>query len=413
MDDSQIFEWIRFAPKGRWWVSRWNLRPEVKAELNLPGRVIIKDTTLREGEETPNVVMSLEDKMAIARMLSDMGIPEADAGYVGAVERDREFCRKVKSKGLRLKLAAHARALIPDFRKEIDTIAKTGVEIIQLVLHPVPVEDFKKKDYFVRIGEAVRYAKESGLFVTLLSTLPKWELNFCRELFQAAVEGGVDRICPGGMGCVHTTAYKNLVRWIKTLFPAVQVGVHVHNDFGLATACSLAAVEAGAEAIDAAVNGMCDRSGIAALEEVAMALTILYGINLGIKLDGFARLSELVQKISGVRVQPYKPIVGENAFIQTTDAHIVAELKGKWFLMNSFDPSLMGGKGKILFGPQALNGQGLRAKIRAMGLEATERQIAELLGDLENLLKTQRSISEQEVERLVKMKIQPEKKGSS
>jgi len=149
-------------------VSRWNLRPEVMGELNLPAKVIIKDTTLREGEETPNVAMTLEDKMAIARMLSEMGIPEADAGYVGAVEREREFVWKVKSEGLRLKLAAHARALIPDFKKEIDTVAEAGVEIIQLVLHPVPAEGFEKKDYSARIGEAVRHAKERGLFVTLL-----------------------------------------------------------------------------------------------------------------------------------------------------------------------------------------------------------------------------------------------------
>jgi len=190
------------------------------------------------------------------------------------------------------------------------------------------------------------------------------------------------------------------------------VGVHVHNDFGLGTACSLAAVEAGAEVVDAAVNGMCDRSGIAALEEVAMALTVLYGVDLGIRLDRLAELSRLVQRISNVPLQPYKPIVGENTFIQTTDAHIVAELKGKWYLMNSFNPSLIGGKGRILFGPQSLNGQGLRAKVEAMGLKATEAQIGELLGDLENFLQAQRSIPEGEVEKMVKRKIQPGRKGS-
>lgn len=409
MDDSQIFEWIQFDPRDKWWVSRWNLRPEVKAEFNLPPKVIIKDTTLREGEETPNVTMSLEDKMAIARMLDEMGIQEADVGYIGAVERDRAFAKKAKSEGLRLKLAAHARGLIPDFKEEIDRIAEAGVEIVQIVLHPVPTLGYTRRDYSARIGDAVRYAKNRGLFAVLLPTLPKWQLDFCRELFQAAVDGGVNRICTGGMGVLHVTAYKELVKWIRASFPGVQVGVHVHNDFGLGTACSLAAVEAGAEVVDTAVNGMCDRGGIAALEEVAMALTVLYGMDLGIRLDRLGEISRLVQKISGVPVQPYKAVVGENMFIQTTDAHIVAELKGKWYLMNSFDPSYIGGKGQILFGPQSLNGQGLRAKIESMGLSVTEPQLGELLLELENLLKIKKAIPEEEMEEIVRKKIRPKK----
>jgi isopropylmalate/homocitrate/citramalate synthase len=406
MDDVELFEWVRYEPQGKWWVSQWNLRPEVVEELNLPSKVILKDTTLREGEETPNVNMTLEDKLAIARMLCEMGIQEADAGYVGTVERDRIFAKKVKSEGLELKLAAHAYALGPNFRKEIDTICEAEVEIVQIVLHPVPVEGYRRRDYLLRLIEAVRYVKDRGLFVVFLPVLTNWEPNFCWELLQAAAEGGVDRICPAGLGCLHVTAYKNLVKWIKKSFPGVQVGVHVHNDYGLATACSLASVEAGAEVVDAAVNGMCDRSGIAALEEVAMALTILYGMDLGIRLDRLTELSRLVQKISDVPLQPYKPIVGENIFIQNTDSHIVSEIKGKWSIMNSFDPSFIGGKGKILFGPHSLSGQGLRAKIEAMGLKATEGQIVDLLRDMENLLKIQKAIPEEEVEQMVKKKLQ-------
>jgi 2-isopropylmalate synthase len=405
MDDSKVFEWMQFDPGGHWWVSRWNLRPEVVSEYNLPRRVIIKDTTLREGEETPHVTMTLEDKIAIARMLSEMGIEEADAGYVGAVERDLAFARRVKKEGFKLKLAAHARTLLPGFRQEIDTIARSGAEIVQLVLHPVPVEGYGRKDYCDRLEEAVRYAKDRGLFAVFLPTLPKWELEFCRELFQAAVAGGVDRICTGGMGALHVTAYKGLVKWIRAHFPSVQVGVHVHNDFGLGTASSLAAVEAGAEVVDVSVNGMCDRGGIAALEEVAMALTLLYGVDLGIKLERLAELSQLVQKISGVKVQPYKPIVGENMFIQTTDAHIAAGLKGKWYLTNTFDPSIIGRKDQILFGPQSLNDQGLRAKVKAMGIVLSDEIIRELLGDLESLLRVKRAISEEEVEEMIRAKI--------
>lgn len=406
MNDSQIFEWIKFDPKERWWVSRWNLRPEVLEELNLPSKVTIKDTTLREGEETPNVIMTLEDKIVIARMLSEMGIQEADAGYVGAVERDRAFAKKVKSEGLRLKLAAHAWALVPNFKKEIDRIAEAEVEIVQIVLHPVPVEGYRRREYSLRLAEAVRYAKDRGLFVVFLPVLTNWEPDFCQELIQAAVDGGVNRICPGGLGCLHVTAYKNLVKWIKNSFPEMQVGVHIHNDYGLATACALASVEAGAEVVDAAVNGMCDRGGITALEEVAMALTVLYGVDLGIRLERLGELSRLVQKISGVPVPPYKPIVGENMFIQNTDAHIVAELTGKWHIMNSFDPSYIGGKGTILFGPHSLSGQGLKAKIEAMGLGATEEQITDLLREMENILKIQKAIPEEEVEQIVKKKIE-------
>jgi isopropylmalate/homocitrate/citramalate synthase len=406
MDDSQLFEWVKFDPKGKWWVSHWNLLPEVVEELNLPSKVTIKDTTLREGEETPNVSMTLEDKLAIARMLSEMGIQEADVGYVGVVGRDRAFAKKVKSEGLRLKLAAHSYALSPNFKQEIDRICEAEVEIVQIVLYPVPGEHYKRKEYSLRLAEAVHYARDRGLFVVFLPTLTNWELDFCQELLQAAVDEGVNRICPAGIGCLHVTAYKNLVKWIKKLFPGVQVGVHVHNDYGLATACSLASVEAGAEVVDTAVNGMSDRSGISAFEEMVMALTILYGMDLGIRLDRITELSRMVQKISGVSLQPYKPIVGETIFIQNTDSHIVSEIKGKWSIMNSFAPSSVGGKGKIVFGPHSLGGQGLRAKIEAMGLNATEGQIIDLLGDMENLLKIQKAINEEEVEQMVRKKIQ-------
>jgi len=401
MRDAEIFEWMRFDGGGRWWVSGWNLRPEVATELNLPPKVILKDTTLREGEETPHVVMTREDKMAIARLLAQTGIPEVDVGYAGAVPRDLNFARAVKAEGLPLRLAAHARTLLPEFREEIDAISRAGIEILQLVLHPVPVTGFAPKDYCRRLFEAVRYGKERGLSVTFLPTISRWSLDFCRDLFQSAVEAGVDRICTGGMGCLHVTAYKQMIRWIKSTFPGVQVGVHAHNDFGLGTACSLGAVEEGAEVVDVSVNGMCDRGGIAALEEVAMALTVMYGMDLGIQLNRLLELSRLVQRISGVQLQPYKPIVGENMFCQTTDAHIVAELKGKWHLMNSFEPALIGGKGRILFGPQSLNGQGLAAKIEAMGMQASPKQVQEILHDLEKLLEVQDSIPEEQVEEMI------------
>jgi len=165
--------------------------------------------------------------------------------------------------------------------------------------------------------------------------------------------------------------------------------------------------------VDGAVNGMCDRGGIAALEEVAMALTILYGMDLGIRLDRLGELSRLVQRIARVPLQPYKPIVGKNLFVQTTDAHIVAELKGKWYSMNPFDPKFIGGRGKILFGPQALNGQGLQAKIESMGLSAGRKKAAGILAAMEKRLKKQKSISEKEAERMIRKEIASKKKGSA
>ena len=405
MDDSKLFEWVRHDPAGEWWVSRWNLLPELERAIYLPRKVIIKDTTLREGEETPNVNMTIEDKLTIARALSEMGIPEADVGYAGAVERDRRLAKEVKAEGLKLKLAAHAYALSPNFGQELDRISEAGVEIIQLVLHPAPIPGYGRKDYVLKLTEAVKWSKDRGLFTVFMPVLTNWDLDFCRELFQGAVEGGVDRFCTAGLGCLHVTAYKHMIKWIKTSFPGIQIGVHVHNDYGLATACAVASVEAGAEVVDLAVNGMCDRSGIAALEEVAMALTVLYGMDLGIKLDRLTELSGLVRRIAGVPLQPWKPIVGENIFIQNTDSHIVAEMKGGSSIMNSFAPSMVGGRSNILFGPHTLSGQGLRVKIETMGLSATEEQIADLLREMEDLLKTQKAISEDEVAQLAKRKI--------
>lgn len=406
MGDSKLFEWVEYGPAGNWWVSRWNLLPEVKQSIKLPSRVIIKDTTLREGEETPNVNMSLEDKLTIARLLSEVGIPEADVGYAGTVERDRKLAQEIKRNGLKLRLAAHIYALSPRFKEELDRIADAGVEIAQIVLHPAPVPGYARRDYVEKFAEAVNYTKKRGLFTVFMPVLTNWDMEFCRELFQASVNEGVDRFCTAGLGVLHVTAYKNLIRWIKASFPGIQIAAHVHNDYGLATACALASVEAGAEVVDLTVHGMCDRSGMAALEEVAMALTILYGMDLGIKLDRLTELSALVLKIAGVPLQPWKPIVGENIFIQNTDSHIVSEMQGSWSIMNSFAPSVVGGKANILFGPHTLSGQALRAKIETMAVKVTEKQITSLLKEMENLLKTQKAISEVEVEQLIKREIE-------
>ena len=164
-------------------------------------------------------------------------------------------------------------------------------------------------------------------------------------------------------------AAKILVRNVKGWVGNVPVGVHFHNDYGLAVANTLMAVEAGAEAADLVINGLGDRAGNAALEETVMALTILYGVKTDICIDKLFKASKITQEITNVKVQPNKPIVGENAFVHESDSHIYAILKQGPFTYENFKPEIVGHKREIRFGLTTLHGPAIEALAENIGIK--------------------------------------------
>ena len=391
---------MRMDKLQRWWSFDWNFLDRVRNQMNLPKKIIIKDDTLREGEETPGTYFSIEQKIEIAKLFEELGIPEIEVGYAAGIKEHAETFKALKREGIKMKLSSHARMYVDDVKKEVDDILAAEADSVNFLLVPSPSLK-TKNDVLERIREGIEYAKSNGLHVAFGSgrVTPKyWEL-----FLNIAKDAGVDRIVVyDGNGCALPIAFKDLVLFTKNIVGKIPVEVHAHNDLGLAVANTLAGVEGGAEIVDVVFNGLGDRAGNAATEEVIMALEILYGIDLGLKLDKILEISQLIEKYSKTPLQPHKPIVGKNCFIHESDLHVEQILVGNWTTWELFQPQVVGQTRKLIFGATTLQDRAFLAKLNKMGLKPTEMQLKRIRKEVSRKIKSQDYISEQEFEEIAK-----------
>ena len=396
--------WVDYDPKNRYYNSRWNTLDEVKSKLTLPKTVSITDSTLREGEEAPFVVFTTEEKLKIARMLEEIGVHEIDCGFAAINEHHFEFLQALKKEGLRIKKSVIVRIDLPKCESGIERVLQAGADIILCGLYATPIKDYSLEDYLALITRAIGYCKDRQVFTAFWGTCTRWEKKFVESVYKTAIDAGADRIKIAGGGVLTVPAFGYLSKMLKTIAGPKELGIHAHNHYGLATAYALAGVEAGAENVETSVNGLGDGAGLAPFEEVVMALTAFYGFDLGINMEKIMELSRLVQRLSGVGVQPYKPLVGNNVFVETPDTHIEAvlrkRLQGKPS-RNYINPEAIGQRQTILFGPSALGGPAIELKAMEMGIRLTKAQVNKVLGFLKKRLATKSSISEEEVEKIV------------
>ena len=391
---------MRMDKEQRWWSFEWNFNDSVRNQMNLPEKIIIKDDTLREGEETPGTYFTVDQKIEIAKLLEEMGIPEIEVGYAAGIKEHAETFKALKKEGIKMKLSSHARMYTENVKNEVDEILDAGADIINFLLVPDPVLKTKKA-VFERITEGIEYAKSQNAYVAFGSgrVIPKYWKRFC----ELALEAGVDRIVVyDGNGCALPLAFKDNVEFTKNIVKDIPIEVHTHNDLGLAVATTLAGVEGGAEIVDVVFNGLGDRAGNAATEEVIMALEILYGIKTNIKLDKIMEVSQLIEKYSKTPLQPHKAIVGKNCFVHESDLHIEQILIGNWVTWELFQPYVVGQSRKLIFGATTLQDRAIRAKLAKMALKPTDTHIEILRQKIQDKIKTQEYISEEELENLAR-----------
>ena len=391
---------MRMDKAQRWWSFGWNFDESVRSQMNLPDKVIIKDDALREGEETPGTYFTIDQKIEIAKALEEMGIPEIEVGYAAGIKEHAETFRALKKEGIKMKLSSHARLYAEDIKKEVDDIIASEADNINFLLVPGPALKTKKA-VFERITEGIEYAKSQDAYVAFGSgrVIPKFWEKFC----QLALDAGVDRIVVyDGNGCAVPTAFKENVAFTKKIAGEIPIEVHTHQDLGLAVANTLAGVEGGAEIVDVVFNGLGDRAGNAATEEVIMALEILYGIDLNLKLDKIMEVSQLIEKYSKTPLQPHKAIVGKNCFIHESDLHVEQILIGNWVTWELFQPHVVGQSRKLIFGATTLQDRAIKAKLNKIGLNPTEEHLKILREKIQAKIKIQDFISEKELEDLAK-----------
>jgi isopropylmalate/homocitrate/citramalate synthase len=380
----------------------------------LTGPVTLCDETLREGEETPGVYLDLAGRMRIARKLEEIGVPEIEVGYVGAIQEHFDLSRQLKSEKSSLKLVSHTRTYTKEdeWKVELDRAVEAGSDILCLLASGshtlaattpwLPLSAVPE-----RVAMCIEYTKRLGVYpaLTLVDGIRTPLKHFIR-IYEAAFAAGVERIYVmdgQGVALPETIAY--LVRLARAITgPGCEIAVHCHNDYGLATANALAGLQAGASVVDVVVNGLGDKAGISALEEVVMALEVLYGVPTGIKKEQLFEVSKLVEEIFNIPLAANKAIVGENIVRHQIDSHMGTILKGVWWAWEGFQPQLFGrrralewAKGKIRSGRSG----SLAAKLEKLGVQATDEQFSAILDELKRAVERQNMVTEQDLEVMI------------
>lgn len=304
--------------------------------VNYSKKVIIKDSTLREGLDVPNVNFSLEQKLKIAKLLDKANVPEIEVVAPSRVLKELEFVKRLKEEGLQLKTSGLIYSYSPRCREEIEESSK-HLSRFDLLMPVSPRR--KPHDRETKISllldaliYSLRYQSDVGVGFPHSTQV---EFEFLSEISKEAVKSGAKRLTIYDTnGSSDPFAVSDLIKQL-TKSPDVALFFHGHNDLGLATANSLAAVYAGADGLDVTVNGLGDRAGNCSLEQAVLALH-LKGFNTGVMLEDLRRLSETVQKESGVEVSKLAPVVGEFIFSHKSPSHL--ENPG---LFEAFDPQIV------------------------------------------------------------------------
>jgi isopropylmalate/homocitrate/citramalate synthase len=313
----------------QYFVSPLNYLPEVTANYHMPAKVKIHDITLRDGEQETGIAMRKDEKVAIAEALAEAGIHRIEAGMPAVSKQDEGAIREIVKRNLGPEIFAFCRCILDDVRLAADC-GVTGV-IVEIPSSEHIIEyayQWPLSKAIQASVNATHLAHELGLY-TVFFTIDATRADF-NTLFQiieaVAAEGHMDALTlVDTMGVASTGAIRHYVRTMRARLQR-PLEAHFHNDFGLANANSMAALEEGAEVVHSTVLGMGERAGQASTEQMALALELLYGIKTGVKLDRLYNLTQVVQKLTG-RVTPLNQPIAGSAMYQ-----IESGIPGNWWL---------------------------------------------------------------------------------
>jgi len=363
------------------WVSNLNARPEIRAAFPRT-KIHFYDTTLRDGEQTVGVVLSPQQKLEIARKLDELGVTRIEAGFPRVSVDDAEAIQLMQKANLKAELWGFSRAV----KGDIDELVRLGLRASVI---EAPTSDIKLKAYGMtrddvlrRVVDAMSIAKQNGITTAFFAVDgTRTELDFLKRIYLAALEAGATEIVVvDTIGACGPEAVEFLVRevceWVGTNVP---VHYHGHNDFGMATACAVAAVRAGATWIQGTINGMGERAGNADICEIALALRCLYDVPVALDLTKVREVSEVVARSSGYTLDAWKPLVGENLFTRESGA-----VATQFHIPEAIEPysaELVNARRRIVLGKKS-GPDSIDLKCKELGLTITPEQRAPILAEV-------------------------------
>ncbi|MFW6180781.1 MAG: 2-isopropylmalate synthase [Spirochaetota bacterium] len=352
--------------------------------------IVVFDTTLRDGEQSPGASMTVEQKIEVARVLAAMGVDVIEAGFPISSPKQFEGVKRIAESVQGAVICGLARSLEKDIttcyealrkakRRRIHTfiatsdihlehkLKKTKEQVLDLAANAVTLAASMTDD--------VEFSAEDA-------TRSDWD--YLVEVFTAAIEAGARTInVPDTVGYTTPGEYVKLIRHLKERVRGIEnvvISVHCHNDLGLATANSLQALVAGARQVEVAVNGIGERAGNASLEEVVMSLKTredAFGLHTGVKTEQIYHLSKLVTSFTGIHVQPNKAIVGENAFAHEAGIHQDGMIKNR-MTYEIMRPEDIGRQKSMLVLGRHSGKHGLKVRLSELGYSLSEKEFADV-----------------------------------
>jgi|TARA_B100001964_G_scaffold245768_1_gene335771 homocitrate synthase NifV len=359
-------------------ISHYNFKEEIKEKF--PNNDInLNDTTLRDGEQTPGVVFSNEEKLHIAKCLDEIGVQQIEAGTPAMSPGETNAVKDISKESLDSSIMGWSRPV----KNDVDAVIKTGCDAIAISiatseLHLKYKLKMSKEEVIKKAVTMVEYAKDHGLYVSLNSEdASRTEYEFLREFASKGKEVGADRlrICDTlGVLIPHSSKYvtKKIIHDI-----GIDVEIHTHNDYGLAIANALAAFEGGARWASTTINGLGERAGNSSLEGIIMSLTKLYNLKLPFKINSLSEVSSYVEKASGIPVPFNQSIVGQNMFTHESGIHVDGVLKNP-YTYESFMPDEIGASRNIVIGKHS-GKHAVWDKLKKLGIETEKDDLLEIV----------------------------------
>jgi len=368
-----------------------------ESKIEVPKQACIWDETLRDGEQSPTVYLTLDEKIHLTKMMDEIGVELIAVGFPAVSESEKNIVKtiiKEECKNATILSIARPR------KDDIDACIEADAEeiVIFMPVSPIFMKTLKltEQDELDQVREAIHYAKDNGLKVNWVSEDgTRAEFQHLKNVFKTAIEAGAERIVIGdtvGVLTPHSTTY--LIKRIREevlnpLKKKVYMAIHTHNDFGLAVANTITGVIEGCEYPHTCINGYGERAGNAALEEVAVILERL-GIKTGIKLDKLPELSEVCEKYFCKPLSQYKPIVGDYAFSHESGLHIAAILAHP-LTYEPMDPKIVGRRRKFYLGKFSGTKSiihALQNKIKVLDLDIPEEIIRKIVNEVKKKAET-------------------------
>lgn len=358
--------------------------------------VKIFDTTLRDGEQAPGIALSPDDKIRIAQALDNLGVDIIEAGFAASSDIEKQTLKQIMDLNLDTTVCSLARTIPVD----IDAVIDSGVNYIHTFIATSDIHmKYKLKMTPEQVKEkavtAVEYARAHGLQVQFsCEDATRSDMNFMKEVLLAVQEAGACAVnIPDTVGVIIPKAMGNIIDDLHQTL-RIPISVHCHNDMGLAVANTLTAVEHGASICHVCMNGIGERTGNAALEEVAINLFANYGVQT-VDLSKIAETSAVIERITGFPMAPNKPIVGRNAFAHESGIHVHG-IMNNTATYEPFLPEVIGAKRHIVIGKLS-GSHSVEGKLEELGVKFPAEQMPELMETIKQLSITGKEISDPEL----------------